>query len=202
MLIWSGLMWILIVVFVPETYNPVCLKNKAKKVRAQKNDDRWKSRLEMSDKTVKQTLLLSVRRPMQLLILEPMVLNLCLFSAVLLGVLYLFFGAFPLVFGNNHGFDLSQSGMSFLGILVGMIIGICCDPFFHKYYNHLIRQRELNGGEPGGSEPEFRLPPLIVGAPLVTIGLFWFGWTSYSSIPWIVPILGSGVFGMGYVAFL
>ncbi|KAK9311095.1 hypothetical protein V1524DRAFT_371723, partial [Lipomyces starkeyi] len=35
---------------------------------------------------------------LELLIFEPMCTNLCLFSAILLGVFYLFFGAFALVF--------------------------------------------------------------------------------------------------------
>ena len=60
--------------------------------------------------------------------LEPMCLLLCLFCAVLLGVLYLFFGAFELVFENNHGFNLWQVGLSFLGMSVGMIIGISSNP--------------------------------------------------------------------------
>lgn len=29
------------------------------------------------------------------------------------------------------------------------------------------------------------------------IGLFWFGWTSYSSVPWIVPTLAIGCATMG-----
>ena len=57
-----------------------------------------------------------------------MCLLLCLFCAVLLGVLYIFFGAFELVFGNNHGFNLWQVGLSFLGMTVGMLIGICSNP--------------------------------------------------------------------------
>lgn len=85
-----------------------------------------------------------------------MVLNLCLLSAILLGILYLFFGAFPLVFEGNHGFTLSQNGLTFIGILVGMVIGISCDPIWRKNYNRLVNN---NGGV---SEPEFRLPPTIM----------------------------------------
>ncbi|KAJ9640353.1 hypothetical protein H2199_005892 [Coniosporium tulheliwenetii] len=59
--------------------------------------------------------------------------------------------------------------------------------------------REAQGGEPGGSEPEFRLPPTIVGAILVPIGLFGFGWTTFSWVHWIVPILFSLVFGVGTI---
>ena len=50
-----------------------------------------------------------------------MCLLLCLFSAILLGILYLFFGAFSLIFGNVYGFNLWQTGLAFLGIMVGML---------------------------------------------------------------------------------
>ena len=62
-----------------------------------------------------------------------------------------------------------------------------------------MKQREDKTGEVGVSEPEFRLPPAIAGAPLVTIGLLWFGWTTYPSIHWIVPIIGTVPLGTGSV---
>ena len=83
---------------------------------------------------------------------------LCLESAVLLGILYLFFGAFPLIFENNHGFTESQTGLTFIGLLIGMLTGISCDPFWRRNYDRLVRN---NGGK---SEPEFRLPPTIAYA--------------------------------------
>jgi hypothetical protein len=93
-------------------------------------------------------------------------------SAILLGILYLFFGAFPLVFGNNHGFSISQVGLAFLGLLVGMLVGISTDPIWRRIYGRLVQQREEQGGESGGSEPEFRLPSTIVGAWVVPVALF------------------------------
>lgn len=202
LLIWSGVMLVAIVVFVPETYHPVLLRKKAEKLRRDTGDDRYRSAFEKSSKKISTTIITSLYRPFQLLVLEPMCLNLCLLSAILLGVLYLFFGAFTLIFEHNHHFTLSQVGLCFLGICTGMILGVCTDPIWHKNYQRLVRNREAAGGEPGGSEPEFRLPPAIFGAVLVPIGLFWFGWTTYSSIHWIVPIIGSTVFGMGWVLFL
>lgn len=192
----------LLTVFVPETYHPILLRRKAQNLRKETGDERWKAPIEKSDKSISKTVLLSLYRPMQLLFLEPMCLNLCLFSAILLGILYLFFGAFPLVFGNNHDFTLSQVGLSFLGLLFGMAAGVASDPLWHKNYVRLVNNREKAGGEIGGSEPEFRyaifslpasrfiliinrLPPAILGACLVTIGLFWFAWTSQRSVHWI-----------------
>lgn len=62
------------------------------------------------------------------MVYEPMVTLLCLFCAVILGILYLFFGAFDIVFTQNHGFKSWQVGLTFLGIMVGMIIGILSAP--------------------------------------------------------------------------
>ena len=118
----------LIIIFVPETYHPVLLRDKARKLRRDTGNDRWKAPIEMTDRSIAQTLLTSIYRPFHLLTLEPMCLNLCLFSAVLLGVLYLFFGAFNLVFSSNHGFQLWQIGLSFSGLLAGLIFGIATDP--------------------------------------------------------------------------
>lgn len=126
-----------------------------------------------------------------------MCLNLCLFSAILLGILYLFFGAFPLVFRTNHGFNLWQTGLSFLGIGMGMAIAILTDPIWHRKRDQLILKLEKETGIPGQSEPEFRLPSAIIGSFLVPAGIFMFGWSSYPWVHWIVPIIGSSIFGAG-----
>ena len=41
------------------------------------------------------------------------------------------------------------------------------------------------------------------GAVFISVSLFWFAWTSYSSIHWIIPIIASGLFGAGiYIIIL
>ncbi|GAB7360384.1 hypothetical protein MBLNU230_g8341t1 [Neophaeotheca triangularis] len=156
LIIWAGVEWLLILFFVPETYSPVLLRRKARQMRKDTGDDRWTAPIEKMSKSVAKTVMWSCIRPFQLLVLEQMCLNLCLLSAILLGVLYLFFGAFALVFQNNHGFNQWQTGMSFLGIFVGMISGVSCDPLWKRNYARLVRNNN------GVSEPEFRLPPTIL----------------------------------------
>jgi len=199
LIIWSGVQLALIVLLVPETYHPVLLRNKAIRLREETGNPAWVAPLEKLDRSVTQTVLWSCIRPFQLLFFEPMCLNLCILSAILLGILYLFFGAFPLVFQNNHGFSISQTGLAFLGLLVGMLTGISTDPIWRNMYGRLVRQNREQGGGPGGSEPEFRLPSTILGAWVVPIALFGFGWTTYSSVHWIVPIIFSGLFGLGVI---
>ncbi|KAH7556579.1 benomyl methotrexate resistance protein [Bipolaris maydis] len=167
--------------FAKHTYHPVLLRRKAIRLRKETGNQEWIAPIEKMDRSIAKTVMWSCIRPFQLLFFEPMCLNLCILSAILLGILYLFFGAFPLVFGNNHGFSLSQTGIAFLGLLVGMVAGVSSDPIWRRVYGRLVRQREEQGGQPGGSEPEFRLASTIVGAWVVPIALFGFGWTTYSS---------------------
>lgn len=124
-----------------------------------------------------------------------MVISLCIFSAILLGILYLFFGAFPLVFGTLHGFNLWQTGLAFMGLFVGMVLAALGDFGYHELRVKQIAK--LADGAERKAEPEDQLPTAIVGSFFVTGGLFIFGWTSFSHVHWIAPIIGSGVFGAG-----
>ena len=199
LLIWSGVMTVAIAVLVPETYHPVLLRRKAQMKRKETGDERWKAPIEIMDRSIFWTVTRSLYRPFLLLTLEPMCLNLCLLSSILLGILYLFFGAFQLVLKNVYGFNLWQIGLSFLGLLIGMLTAIASDPIWHYNYLRLLRKKEQETGEPGKSEPEYRLPPSIFGVWLCVIGLFWFAWTIYPNIHWIVPLIGSAFFGCGTI---
>lgn len=92
LMIWTGANLGAIAFLVPETYHPVLLRRKARILRAETGDKRWQAPMEKTNKSIPKTISLSLLRPIQLLCLEPMVTCLCLFSAILLGILYLFFG--------------------------------------------------------------------------------------------------------------
>ncbi|KAJ5230394.1 hypothetical protein N7489_011102 [Penicillium chrysogenum] len=199
LLIWTGGMLASIIFFVPETYHPVLLRRKAQKLRQETGDDRWKAPIEKLQRSVARTVMNSMYRPILLLTLEPMCLCLCIFSAILLGILYLFFGAFQLVFSEVYGLVIWQRGLCFLGLFVGMVIAILSDPIWRRNYARLERNHEKATDKLDDFQPEWRLPPAILGGPLVTIGLFIFAWTIYPNVHWIAPIIGSAVFGAGTI---
>lgn len=200
LLIWSFCQLIALFFFVPETYHPVLLRNKARRLRRDTGDERWQSAFEKNNagRSIAGAVGISLLRPFQLLFYEPMCLCLALYSAILLGVLYLFFGAIPLVFENTHGFDLSQVGLCFLGLLVGMVLGTSSSPIWVRIRKNLVQKRRIATGDPAArSEPEDRLPSLMAGAIFVSIGLFWFGWTAYPHVHWVMPIIGASMFALG-----
>ncbi|RJE26774.1 resistance protein [Aspergillus sclerotialis] len=189
MTIWAAALLVAIILLAPETHHSTILRAKAKRLRKQTGNDRYRAPMEKTAKSTGRAVALSLLRPFQLLFIELMCLCLDLYSAILLGILFLFFRAFPLVFRTTHGMNLWQTGLTFLGILIGMAVGVATSPIWK-----LVRERLLGKSE---SEPEYRLPPAILGGVLIPVGLFWFGWTMYPDIHWIVPIVGSGVFGCG-----
>lgn len=114
----------------------------------------------------------------------------------LIGTMYLLYGSLPLVMETSHKFTISQAGLSFLGALIGCVFGAIPDPPFCRNDDRLMQNAQRDGR---GPESDFRLPPTMVGGILAAVGFFIFGWTSYSHVHWVLPIIGTGIFGMGQV---
>ncbi|PYI28593.1 MFS general substrate transporter [Aspergillus indologenus CBS 114.80] len=194
LLIWSSIQCLLVLCFVPETYHPVLLRSKARRLRKETGDERWKAPIERLDRSISMTVLRSLYRPFMLLFLEPMCLNLCLLSAIALGIQYLFFGSFKIIFGTVYSWGLWQSGLAFAGITAGMVAAVVADPWCRRLYLRMNILQQIDE-----TDPERRLPPAVIGAPLLTVGLFWFAWTALPSVHWAIPIIGSSLFGAGMI---
>ncbi|TFY74495.1 hypothetical protein EWM64_g9517, partial [Hericium alpestre] len=146
--------------------------------------------IERTEKNLAQALLVSIYKPFQLIIYERMALLLNLWTSLILGILYLAFQAFPIIFEQGHGFNVQMTGLTFLGIGLGMAMGLATQP----YWNRKFREYKAKHGDP---PPEFRLKMGQVGGILVPIGLYWLAFTTYRHVHWIVPIIASIPFGTG-----
>jgi hypothetical protein len=63
---------------------------------------------------------------------DRMALLLNIWTALLLGILYLTFQAFPIIFEINHGFNVQSTGLAFLGISIGMVAAISSQPIWNR----------------------------------------------------------------------
>lgn len=68
------------------------------------------------------------------LVTEPIAISLAFYQALLFGIVYLFQGSFPLVFGMNHDFNVGEQGLSFLGLTIGTLLGALITPFQNRFY--------------------------------------------------------------------
>lgn len=146
-----------------------------------------------------QLFAITLTRPFNFLFTESITFFAAIYNGFLYGLVYLFNDAFPLVFGpgKGHDFNPGEQGLSFIGLTIGPIIAFCFYPLQDRYYLGKVAE---NGGK---GVPEARMWMARLGAILIPISLFWFGWTSYMSVHWIVPIIASAFFGAGiYIIIL
>ncbi|KAF8920630.1 MFS general substrate transporter [Mucidula mucida] len=191
MLIWIFAQLAAIVIFVPETYAPVLLKRKAARLRKTTGNAKYWAPLDRQNKNLLHAVVVSCYTPFQLMVYDRMALLLNIWTALILGILYLSFQAFPIIFQDHHGFTMQQTGMSYLGIGLGMVLATPTQ----RYWNSLVaREAEKNGGH---APPESRLYMGQVGGILVPLSLYWLAFTTYASVHWIVPIIASIPFGTG-----
>lgn len=211
---WRWTMWVTAIVaysFViiaffalPETYGPVLLTRKAGRLRYETKNWAIHSKME-EDRQDFQSLLrvyllrpwgkqnlkllihVQLPEPLQctvLLATEPILVLITLYLSFLYGLLFLFFEAYPISFQEDRHWKPQISALAFLGILVGNLLGLA-GVVVHSL---TIFARQI-ASTPGVLVPERRLPPMIVGAVLLPIGLFWFGWTSHPGTPWPAQVV-------------
>ncbi|KAG2353275.1 MFS general substrate transporter [Suillus spraguei] len=198
-LCWIFTEFLILVIFVPETYVPVILKKKARRLRESTGDPKFYAPLDRQEGTLASAILVSCYRPFQLLLFDRMALLLDSWNALLLGILYLAFQAYPIIFEDIHGFNMQSTGLAFIGIGLGNILGLATQPLWKQgvsSFSLALYARETakyNGDPP----PEMRLIMGQVGAILVPVGLFWLAFTTYPQVHWIAPIIASVPFGAG-----
>ena len=145
-----------------ETYPPLLLERKAKKLRKETGNQELRSKM-ASTLTPGELFRLSIVRPMKLLCLSPIVLALSTFMAVVYGYLYLLFTTITQVFEGTYGFSAGNVGLTYLGIGSGSFIGL----FIFGMASDRIMKAKSAAGE---MKPEYRLPPMIPGAWVIPIG--------------------------------
>jgi MFS family permease len=193
MTIFTGLLFFVGSLVVPETYTPVLLRLRAQKL-SKLTGRVYQSKMDTNRKSMSEQFRIIFSRPWILLFREPIVLLTSIYIAIVYGTLYMLFAAFPIVFSDHRGWSLGITGLSFVGIAVGMVFTVLYYIFIEQ--RRYIRVTEAHNGI---APPEARLPPAIIGSVLLPIGLFWFAWTNGPEIHWAVPIVGSGFFGAGVV---
>lgn len=192
--IFSAVVWIAGSLIVPETYAPVLLRRRAEKL-SKITGKVYVSKLEMDQgkKTLGETLKICMSRPWILLFMEPIVLFLSIYLAIVYGTLYMLFEGFPIVFQEVRHWNQGVGSLPFLSIMVGMMIAVAYSVVDNKRYV------KLDAKYKGFAPPEARLPPSMVASAALPIGLFWFAWTNYTHIHWIVCIIATAPFGFGMV---
>lgn len=197
-LIWYGLFTPIYVIFFRETRGSVLLRKRAKKTAAttitsdQKDLPVHAARI---GPTVLQRVTISVKRPLYMLFTEPVVFVFTIWSAFMVGTVYVFTQSVEQVFVELYGWSASQAGYVQVAVVVGECLGLFGALLSAKLY---FASASRNHENPGVPIPEARLYVSVLGSLIgVTGGMFVYAWTSYPSFPWMAPTVGLAMVGFG-----
>lgn len=176
---------------LPETYEPVLLANKAKRLRKEGDEKAWHPHEDHS-LSAKEIVTKHFARPINMLITEPIVTCIAFYASFVYALLYLTLEVFPIVFQENRGYSILVGSLPFLGLFIGVLAAVGINLGNQGYYQRSLAKADTN------AVPEARLPPMMIGAILFPIGLFWFGWTAAPHYSWVLPTIAAAFIGAGF----
>ncbi|KAL2358956.1 major facilitator superfamily domain-containing protein [Cryomyces antarcticus] len=184
---WSTweLLWMSAPVFIlwffclPETSASNILLRRAARLRSrlEVKNIRSQSEIDREGLTAGAIFLDAIIKPCEIMIKDPAVLFTNVYTALTYGIYYSFFEAFPLVYGPLYGFNLGETGIVFLCIVVGCVISIC---IYFSYLHFLLIPDIMKNGL---QAQEWRLRPALISVFVLTMSLFLFGMLHSDLIP-------------------
>lgn len=179
------------ILFLDESYPPVLLVYKARRLRITTANWALHAEFEEWDVSFKEMAIKFGVRPFQMLA-TPICFYVALYASFVYGIIYGNLATFPIEFQEERGWNLLVGALPFLALLLGIVLGGAANLLSQRFYN---RQFLANGNK---AVPEARLPPMMIGGVVFSGGLFLFGWTSSKSMPWIAPCVGVTLIGFGF----
>lgn len=188
---------IMLAVLTKETSHKALIHRKTVELRkAHARNDLKSCYDDTNDRSTSQVLLTGLIRPLKMLVLSPHVFFLSLYIAFVFGVVYLLYTTIPTVFEQTYAFSASQTGLVYLALGFGNILGWLVVTFLSDRL--VVAQAQANGGD---FEPEMRLTISIYFGVFLPVTLFWYGWSAHyaanvwSTIISLVPY-GFGIMGL------
>lgn len=192
-----GGFWLIMVCTLRETRHSIILLRRAAKERRIRGSNAIDVPESMRQRGPRQLFQVALTRPFRFLATEAIIIFGALYNGYLYGLSFLYNGAFSIIFGEEgHGFDVVGVGLSFLGIMVGISFGPLTNLWQERQYHRSVQ----NAG--GKNIPEARVGLAKLAGVVLPISMFWFAWTSYTSVHWIVPIIASAFWGWSFYTLI
>ncbi len=164
-----GVVGTAMLILMRETYSIVILERKAAALRKSTGNPLFTS-INDTGRDPRVLLKLAVVRPVMMLVFQPIVLLMSLYTAVVFGYMFLLFTTFSAVFEETYHFSESIVGLSYLGLGIGMFIGLIG---FSRISDATLKRKAKEGD--GEMKPEYRLPLMIYASLVLPIGFFMYG---------------------------
>lgn len=198
-LILAGINWPMLF-FMPETFAPVLngyankdaiLQQAQVHIGAAPAVDVSRPKTKLIRATLQKQVAVLVR-PVRILS-EPLVFFTDLFILYQYIIYFLYFGAYPIIFGGTYAMSDGVSALMWIPVGIGALIAIAIFAAWDRYYESSAKM-----GKPWALSEEYRrLPLACLGGPLFALSQFWLGWTARPGVHWAIPALSGIPYGVG-----
>lgn len=180
---------------VSETYHPILIDAKVKRLRKETGNQDLYNGLKDLSVSEKMRLQQAIIRPLKILFKLPNVTVMSLYVAVVFGILYLLISTFTFVYGRNYQFGTGTVGLAYIPTGIGCILGMAT---FGTLSDMEVKKRVDRGEE---AVPEDRLPVYMIAISGVSVpaALFWYGWSVQAHVHWICPLFAEAFFCFGFM---
>uniref|UniRef100_A0A0B7KHD1 Major facilitator superfamily (MFS) profile domain-containing protein n=1 Tax=Bionectria ochroleuca TaxID=29856 RepID=A0A0B7KHD1_BIOOC len=125
---WIGVFFaaatLVMVLFLPETYGPILLARRARRMRAEDPASRAISPRDLEETDLSQLFTVVLTRPIRMLLSEPIVSTTCAYLALVYAIFYMSFQAFPIIFSTLYGLSPGVTGLCYLPIGGGATLSL------------------------------------------------------------------------------
>ncbi|WFD07951.1 hypothetical protein MVES1_003320 [Malassezia vespertilionis] len=187
----SGVVTVFGLFVLKETYTPVLLERKAKKLRKETGNDGYHTIFTQKE-TLGQRVLHGLLRPPIFYFTQPVIFVVCTYQALMFGCQYLLLASFSRVFKEEYGEPPGIASLHYIAMVLGFLVAGQAGGRWTDW-----NYRRLKAKNGGVGKPEFKLPLLIATGIFMPAGLLLYGWTVEYHIHWIVPDIGIFILACG-----
>ncbi|KAJ3568994.1 hypothetical protein NP233_g5355 [Leucocoprinus birnbaumii] len=188
---WAGIFILVVAFWLPETRSTIVLEKIAKQLRKETGDSRYKARVDKPN--ARKLIWISCKRPIRLLLTEPVVTSFSLWLGFCWGVFYCLIESISTVFQTLHDFTIGQTGLVFITMMVGSTLGFLTNFYQEKLYKKYYPAK--------GTEARLIAP--CFAAILLPLGMFIYAWCSFPWVHWIALCIGITLYIWGaFVVYL
>ena len=167
------------------------IQKRAKLLRQQTGDDRYRGFSEIVAPTLKHALHKSSIKAVHMLITEPAVFAFGLWIGFAWFVTFLFLSVIPITFSEKRGWSEGIAGLPYISLCIGTTIGFATNFIQIRKYEAIFAARG------GRVAPESRLYGAMFGAIWLPVGLFIYSFTQYSYLHWSGPVIALAPIAVG-----
>ena len=193
---WIGLIlsvsiYIVALLCLPETFSPMIIQWRTYHLRQITGSESYTCGLEGRD-SLQTRLAQNLIRPAKFFTTELIIITLGFYLVVVYVVLFTFLNGFEFIFTDTYGLSPGDTGLAFLGILIGALVSTLISPLISSLYKRKFGDND--------DKPEILLVPAIFASPFFAVSIFWLAWTNYPSISYWSSYTSIILFGYSITA--